>query len=119
MIRLLGEMLQTLELHQGGRLALVRLTPEMFARAGAAAGNSEGLIDYPRSIAGVEAVALVRTREDGGCKVSLRSCGEVDVEGIARQQGGGGHKNAAGFVAEGDDVERQVLVALAAALTTP
>ena len=117
MIRLLAEMLQTLELHEGGRLALVRLTPEMFARAGAAAGDSEGLIDYPRSIAGVEAVALVRTREDGGRKVSLRSRGEVDVEGVARQHGGGGHKNAAGFVAEGDDVERQVLAALAAALT--
>src|SRR5947199_4507627 len=61
-VRLVGEMLQTLELHEDGRIATVRLTSEMFARAGAATGDSEGLIDYPRTIAGVEAVALVRQR---------------------------------------------------------
>jgi bifunctional oligoribonuclease and PAP phosphatase NrnA len=118
MMRLLGELLATLELHEEGRLALVHLDPAMFARAGAEAGDSEGLIDYPRAIAGVEAVALVRTKEDGSRKVSLRSRGEVDVERVARQHGGGGHKNAAGFTAaEGADVEREVLAALASALT--
>lgn len=96
-VRLLGEMLQTLELHEGGRIATVRLDPEMFARTGASAGDSEGLIDQPRSIAGVEAVALVRRRPDGSHKVSLRSRGEVDVEKVARHHGGGGHRNAAGF----------------------
>jgi phosphoesterase RecJ-like protein len=99
-VRLLGEMLQTLELHDGGRIATVRLDPEMFTRAGADAGDSEGLIDQPRSIAGVEAVALIRRRPDGSHKVSLRSRGEVDVEKIARHHGGGGHRNAAGFALE-------------------
>ena len=99
-IRLLGEMLPTLELHAGGRIAAVRLDPEMFARAGAGPGDAEGLIDHPRSIAGVEAVALLKTREDGSVKVSLRSRGEVDIERIARQHGGGGHRNAAGFTLE-------------------
>jgi phosphoesterase RecJ-like protein len=117
-VRLLCEMLQTLELHQDGRVATAALTPEMFARAGAAPGDSEGLIDVPRSIAGVEAVGLVRRREDGSHKVSLRSRGEVDVERIARHHGGGGHKNAAGFTLAGDtgQVRREVAEALAAAL---
>jgi phosphoesterase RecJ-like protein len=121
-VRLLGEMLQTLALHQGGRIATVRLDPEMFARAGAAAGDSEGLIDHPRSIAGVDAVALIRRREDGSHKVSLRSRGEVDVEKIARHHGGGGHRNAAGYALEGGEaastaeVERQVVSEVAAAL---
>jgi phosphoesterase RecJ-like protein len=96
-VRLLGELLQTLKLHDGGRIATVRLDPEMFERVGAAASDSEGLIDTPRSIAGVEAVALIRRRPDGTHKVSLRSRGEVDVEKIARHHGGGGHRNAAGF----------------------
>src|SRR5579864_2451215 len=121
-VRLLGEMLQTLELHHGGRIATVRLDPEMFARAGAAAGDSEGLIDTPRSIAGVDAVALVRRREDGSHKVSLRSRGEVDVEKIARHHGGGGHRNAAGYSLSGGEagstaeVEREAVSEIAAAL---
>ena len=90
----------------------------MFDRVGAQPGDSEGLIDFPRSIAGVEAVALIRQREDGTHKVSLRSRGEVDVEKIARHHGGGGHRNAAGFVLEGDGEEarQKVAEALAGAL---
>jgi phosphoesterase RecJ-like protein len=117
-IRLLGEMIQTLELHEDGRVATGRLTLEMFRKVGAAPGDSEGLIDHIRSIAGVEAVALIRERENGSQKVSLRSRGEVDVEKIARHHGGGGHRNAAGFALEGDGeaVRGQVAAALAAAL---
>jgi phosphoesterase RecJ-like protein len=113
-VRLLGAMLQTLDLHLDGRVATALLTPEMFAAAGAAPGDAEGLIDHPRSIAGVQAVALVRRLEDGHCKVSLRSRGEVDVERIARQHGGGGHRNAAGFVIAGE--EHELRLRLAAAL---
>ena len=74
----------------------------MFERADADPGDSEGLIDYPRSIAGVEAVAVLRQLGEDRFKVSLRSRGELDVEQLARQHGGGGHKNAAGFVVEGE-----------------
>jgi phosphoesterase RecJ-like protein len=117
-VRLLGEMLRTLELHEGGRVATGSLTLEMFARAGALPGDSEGLIDHLRSIAGVDAVALIREREDGSHKVSLRSRGEVDVEKIARHHGGGGHRNAAGFTlaGSGEEIRRQVAAALGAAL---
>jgi phosphoesterase RecJ-like protein len=90
----------------------------MFDKVGAAPGDSEGLIDYPRSIAGVDAVALIRQRDDGSHKVSLRSRGDVDVEKIARHNGGGGHRNAAGFVLEGDGeaARRKVVEELSAAL---
>jgi phosphoesterase RecJ-like protein len=118
-LRLLGEMIQTIQLHQDGRVATGRLTRAMFEKIGASPGDSEGLIDHVRSIAGVEAVALIREREDGTHKVSLRSRGEVDVEKIARHHGGGGHRNAAGFVLEGEGeaLREQVAGALAAALT--
>ena len=49
-LRLLGEVLATLELTGAGRIATVLLTPEMYARTGAAPSDSEGLVDYPRSI---------------------------------------------------------------------
>lgn len=117
-VRLLGEMLQSLDLHEGGRVATGRLTRAMFEKAGASPGDSEGLIDSIRSIAGVDAVALIREKEDGAQKISLRSRGEVDVEKIARHHGGGGHRNAAGFTLEGDgeEIRRQVAAELGAAL---
>jgi bifunctional oligoribonuclease and PAP phosphatase NrnA len=117
-VRLMCQMLVTLELHHEGRVATALLTPDMYERAGASAGDSEGLIDVPRSIAGVDAVALIRQREDGSHKVSLRSRGEVDIEKIARHHGGGGHRNAAGFAMEGDgeEIRRQIAEELAAAL---
>lgn len=104
-VRLLGEMLDTLEVHATGRVATVELTLEMFARAGAEPGDSEGLIDHARSIAGVEAAALFKELADGRCKISLRSRGQVDVERIARAHGGGGHRNAAGCVLGGPAAE--------------
>ena len=78
------------------------LDRQMLERAQATTGDSEGLIDVPRSIAGVEAVASVRELGEGSCKVSLRSRGAVNVERIARRHGGGGHRNAAGFAADGE-----------------
>lgn len=114
-VRLLAEMLQSLELTADGKIASVLLKSTMFARAGATSAHSEGLINHPRSIAGVEAVALVRELDPGRCKVSLRSRGAIDVESIARRHGGGGHRNAAGFVASGDpeEVRRRAMSELA------
>lgn len=101
-LTLVGETLRTLETHADGRIATVWLTQEMLRRAGAKDGDSEGLIDYPRSIAGVDAVALIRQIDDTTYKFSLRSRGAIDVEKVARSFGGGGHPNAAGFTATGD-----------------
>lgn len=100
---LLGQMLQTLELHHDRQVATAWLTQDMFAQANAEPGDAEGLIDYPRSIAGVSAVALFKQIEGGGHKVSLRSRGTIDVEQVARRFGGGGHRNAAGFSSPNND----------------
>jgi len=115
-VRLLGLLLETLERHSGGRVATVHLTLEMFDRAGASPGDSEGLIDVPRSIDGVEAVALLRELGPDEWKISLRSRGDVDVQAIARRHDGGGHRNAAGCrfrgpLAEGRSLFRDELAA--------
>ncbi len=109
-LRLLAEMLPTIDLHGDGRVATALLTGEMFERAGASRGDAEGLIDYPRSIAGVEGVALLREIGPDQYKASLRSRGEVDVEKVASRHGGGGHRNAAGCVLHGnpDEVRQQI-----------
>jgi phosphoesterase RecJ-like protein len=119
-IRLMALVLATLELHADRRVAMVHLDQDMIAATGAQPGDSEGLIDFPRSIAGVEAVALFRQLEDGRWKASLRSRGAVNVERVARLRGGGGHQNAAGFTAGQDDdletLRAELVEALSAAL---
>ena len=100
-VRLLGRMLETLEVADEGRIASVYLTREMFRASGAAPGDSENLVDVPRGIDGVAGVVLLREIGEGEWKVSLRSRGDVDVQSIARRHGGGGHRNAAGCKARG------------------
>ena len=79
--------------------------------------ESEELVNYPRSIATVRVACLFRER-GGEVKVSLRGKGDVDVQRIAAQFGGGGHRNAAGCTVPGPAAEamRAVLAAARAAL---
>jgi phosphoesterase RecJ-like protein len=101
-LALLARGLAKVERYDGGRLTLTRLSAEDFAQAGAQENYSEGVIDHLRSVEGTAVAALVRDRltEDqrGNRKVSLRSSDDrIDVSRIARAQGGGGHRQAAGF----------------------
>ena len=119
-LRLLAEALATLQVEPDGRIATIEINPAMLKRAGAGPAESDGVVDLPRSIAGVEAVALLRDLGNGQCKLSLRSRGEVDVERIARIWGGGGHRNAAGCTVEGtpQGLRDGVVRALATALSS-
>jgi len=94
--KLMTSMLQTLELHFGGRYAVQHLTIADFKRTGASYKDTENLIDECRRIATVEAAALFVEQPDGRIRCSLRSTGSVDVRQIAQKFGGGGHKMAAG-----------------------
>jgi phosphoesterase RecJ-like protein len=94
--RLMVAMLNTLELHLGGRFAIQHLTQQDFKKAGAKYSDTENLIDQCRRISTVEAAALFVEQPDGQVKVSLRSRGAIDVSKIAAKFGGGGHKMAAG-----------------------
>lgn len=58
-------------------------------------------MEWLRKIRGVEIAMLVREQHDGQCKFSLRSRGATDVQCIATQLGGGGHKNASGGTLDG------------------
>lgn len=94
--RLLQASLGTLEVDEGGRVAWMTVPPDAFERLGAEADDLEGLVDYPRNVEGVEVGLLFRQASDGSTKISFRSNGEVDVNALARQFGGGGHVRAAG-----------------------
>ena len=91
---LLRECLGELRAEEG--LSWITVPRRAYRELGATSDDMEGLVDYPRSLKGVEIAMLFRTTNDGETKVSFRSAGSVDVDGIARSFGGGGHAKAAG-----------------------
>jgi phosphoesterase RecJ-like protein len=117
-IRLLGEALRTLELSFGGRIATISVDKTAFARCEASPADSEDIINHPRSIAGVHAVAFFKQWEPGVVRVSLRSKGDLDVRQVAAVFGGGGHANASGCTINGElsDVRPNVLSELTSAV---
>jgi len=75
------------------------VTPEDLTASGLAYHESDGLIDLVRLARGTEVACLLKVKEAGVVKGSLRSRGTIDVAAIAGTFGGGGHHNAAGFTA--------------------
>jgi phosphoesterase RecJ-like protein len=102
-LALLARGLANMERYDDGRLTVTTLSAGDFDAAGAEESHSEGLIDHLRAVQGTAIAALVRERLSNGAgrpphKVSLRASDDrVDVSRIARAQGGGGHRQAAGF----------------------
>jgi bifunctional oligoribonuclease and PAP phosphatase NrnA len=100
-LELLARGLTHVERYDGGLLTVTHLTLEDYRATGADESYSEGVVDHLRSVEGTAVAALIRdllTGEAPKRKVSLRATdGRVDVSRIARSQGGGGHRRAAGF----------------------
>jgi phosphoesterase RecJ-like protein len=100
-LRLVSRALDGIQSYCDGRLAVSYITTADYEATGAGEEMTEGLIDHLRSIEGTKVAAVIRdlgSRGRAARKVSLRSsAGDVDVSAIARLNGGGGHKRAAGF----------------------
>jgi phosphoesterase RecJ-like protein len=101
-LTLLALALAQLQRYDGGELAIATLSAEDFERADAEESYSEGIIDQLRALEGTKVAVLVRElssgERKGQHKISLRATDDdVDVSIIARAQGGGGHRRAAGF----------------------
>jgi phosphoesterase RecJ-like protein len=109
-LRFFGEVLSGLELMAGGRLVVLDASPEQFQRHGLVGADTDGLVDLPRSIAGVEAVALFSEVEPGKVKVSLRSTGRVAIDQVCSRLGGGGHIHAAGVLLRGTREEARARI---------
>jgi phosphoesterase RecJ-like protein len=100
-LKLLARALERAQVYEGGGLVVSYLLRDDFAEVGAVEPYSEGIIDFLRAVEGAEMAALIREPPRGGSparRISLRaSHDELDVSAIARESGGGGHRQAAGF----------------------
>lgn len=101
-IALLAKVLETLSFALGGRVGYMVVTRDTLKETGALEEHTEGFVEIPRSIRGVDVSLLFNEVSDNSFKLSLRSKGNVDVERVAKVFGGGGHLNAAACTIEGD-----------------
>lgn len=100
-LRILGLALASLETKAGGRIGAMTISREMFETAGAKPEDADGIVQYAKSLAGARVGMLVQETAPDEIRASLRSDGTVDVNEVASQFGGGGHRNAAGLRVRG------------------
>lgn len=97
-MQLLRHFLASLKMECGGRVCVGKLPAGIFEQTGTSVEDTEGLVDYARSIDGVDIGALIEEKSDGTVKASLRAkepAYRVDL--VAAQFNGGGHACAAGL----------------------
>jgi phosphoesterase RecJ-like protein len=100
-LKLIGALLDSMELIDEGRLAVLYLDDTMLATCGCTHNDTEGVINLPLTAREIQAVVFFKVSSQGSVRVSMRSKYDVDVRLVANAFGGGGHKNAAGFTVDG------------------
>lgn len=112
-LQLLRDALDTLGVDSEFGLSWVSVTNEAMDRYGVSSDDLDGIVEHPRSIAGTRVALFFRDLGYGKVKVSFRSTGDIDVNTLARQFGGGGHEKASGALIPGalDDVRDRVVSA--------
>jgi phosphoesterase RecJ-like protein len=100
-LKLIGSLLDGMQLLDAGRLAVLYLDDAMLEACSCTHNDTEGLINLPLTAREIQAVVFFKSAPDGVVRVSMRSKYDVDVRIVANAFGGGGHKNAAGFTVAG------------------
>jgi phosphoesterase RecJ-like protein len=117
-LKLIGALLDSMELLDQGRLAVLYMDDAMLDACNCTHNDTEGLINLPLTAREIQAVVFFKAGQNGEVRVSMRSKYDVDVRQVAGLFGGGGHKNAAGFTVTGslDEVRPRILDLLVKAI---
>ena len=117
-LKLFGSVLSEMQIDATGRIAIVYLDHEMAREAGGTYEDTEGLINLPLTVKEIQAVVFFKQIEGEDYRVSMRSKGDIDIGAVAREFGGGGHKNAAGCTVSGgiDSLQKTFIEKIEAAI---
>jgi phosphoesterase RecJ-like protein len=107
-LKLLGMLLNGMQVDPSGRIALLYADHDMTRAAGGTYEDTDGLINEPLTVKDIQVVVFFKQVRGDEYRVSMRSKGAIDVNAVAMTFGGGGHKNASGCTAVGriDDLRR-------------
>jgi phosphoesterase RecJ-like protein len=110
-LKLFGAVLSTMQIDASGGIAILYLDHDMARESGGSYEDSDGLINMPLTVKEIQAVVFFKQSEADEFRVSMRSKGTIDIGAVAKQFGGGGHKNAAGCtVTGGIDVLQRIFI---------
>ena len=113
-LKLLAKALSTLSLDLESKVGSMVVTQKDLMEAGAAWEHTEGFVDIPRTVKGIEVSVLYTQRGENNFKLSLRSKAKFNVEKVARKFGGGGHIHASSCWMKGDieTIKSQIIEAV-------
>lgn len=95
-MRLLGHCIEKMKIYPEYNAALIALDRDELLRFQVKTGDTEGIVNYPLKIKGINFSAFIVDRTEL-IKISFRSVGSFDVNQFSRNHfKGGGHTNAAG-----------------------
>ncbi|MGI6028829.1 MAG: DHH family phosphoesterase [Candidatus Heteroscillospira sp.] len=95
-MKLEGMIYSGMRRYRDGKINVAVITLDMMERAGATENDCDDLASLAGRMEGSRCSATIREKEDGGCKISLRSNTEVNASRVCALFGGGGHPMAAG-----------------------
>ncbi|TET17312.1 MAG: bifunctional oligoribonuclease/PAP phosphatase NrnA [Candidatus Cloacimonadota bacterium] len=110
-LKLLNSVMSTIKVRND--IAFIRLTKKMLKETQTSEEESEGFVNYALSLDGIRAAVFFRERISGEIRVSLRAKDDTtNVNAVAAQFKGGGHKQAAGFTicATPEELEEQIIL---------
>ena len=99
--KLYAKVISGLRYYLDGQVAVIVTTDSLLKECNATPTMTEGFIDFPLSIEGVEVAISLLEVNDKKYKVSFRSKGKINVNEIASLYGGGGHIFASGAMLNG------------------
>jgi phosphoesterase RecJ-like protein len=99
---LYGKVMSKIRFELDDKLDIITITQKDLEAFGADRSMTEGFVDFPLTIEGVEVAIAILEVKTGQYKVSLRSKGRVNVNEVAASFGGGGHILASGCMLFGE-----------------
>jgi len=100
-VALLAKVIDNIKYHSNGQIASFIVSREMVESSSAIPQDIDGFTDFVRTIKGVEISIMVYESDSNRCRINFRSKGKYRINDIAKSFGGGGHKFAAGAMADG------------------
>jgi bifunctional oligoribonuclease and PAP phosphatase NrnA len=106
-LKLFGAVLNRMQLDATGRIATLYVDKQLTQDCGGTYEDTEGLINLPLTVKEILAVIFFKEIGPDDWRVSMRSKGDININAVAKEFGGGGHKNASGCSARGERLALQ------------
>ncbi len=113
-LRVEGRMMDTMELHDSGKVAIAAISLKDMAQLGATERDVEDIAAVTGQLEGVETAVTIRELKPGECKLSVRTGENLNASLVCGLLGGGGHAAAAGCTVHGtvNEAKQAILAAI-------